>query len=203
MPAAAPALRALVEPPGRYTASFAIQGLARLRAADAAVALRTIVEQRQRDEALVVESIRALGAMRDAGSARALVALASDGGADVRLRVEAVNALTSIGSADVTDEAIDLILDAQPLVRAAAMRLLATADPETFLRTLSGLDADADWGVRAGLAEALGGLPDGAGVPRLRTMLRDGGSIVKVAYSLTLRGAPPLLCCRFATALMA
>ena len=59
-PAATQALRALIDTPGRYTSAFAIQALGRLRSTEAAGTLRTLVEQRQRDVAVVVEAVRAL-----------------------------------------------------------------------------------------------------------------------------------------------
>ena len=45
---AAPALLALVNTPGRFTASFAVRGLGSSKATQAAPTLRQIVEQRQR-----------------------------------------------------------------------------------------------------------------------------------------------------------
>jgi cyclophilin family peptidyl-prolyl cis-trans isomerase len=53
------------------------------------------------------------------------------------------------------------------------MRALARVDPETFTATLSGLDADPDWTVRAAQAAALGSLPEGQGFARLSAMAGD------------------------------
>ena len=69
---ATPALLLLLQTPGRFTAAFAARGLGALKAQSAAASLRDIVDARQRDAAVVVEAIRALGAIRDAPSAPVL-----------------------------------------------------------------------------------------------------------------------------------
>ena len=60
-----------------------------------------------------------------------------------------------------------------PAIRAAALRSMATVDPQEFFAVLSSLDADADWSVRAALASVLGTLAPQLALPRLSTMLAD------------------------------
>jgi cyclophilin family peptidyl-prolyl cis-trans isomerase len=71
------------------------------------------------------------------------------------------------------DLLLDLVSDTAPAIRGGAMRALAQIDPDTFLLTLSGLDPDPDWTVRAAEAAALAALPPDRGTARLSAMLAD------------------------------
>jgi cyclophilin family peptidyl-prolyl cis-trans isomerase/HEAT repeat protein len=170
---ATPALLSLLPTPGRFTAAFAARGLAALKAQGAAAALRDIVAKRQRDPAVVIESIRALAAIRDVPSASLLEKILAEGEADPTLRLEAANAMAAIHSPDMLDFVIDLTSDTAPGIRGAAIRALAQIDADVFLTTLSGLDPDRDWTVRVAQVEALAMLPGGQGAPRLTSMLQD------------------------------
>jgi cyclophilin family peptidyl-prolyl cis-trans isomerase/HEAT repeat protein len=170
---ATPALLSLLPTPGRFTAAFAARGLAALKAQGAAAPLRDIVAKRQRDPAVVIESIRALAAIRDVPSVPLLEKILVEGEADPTLRLEAASAMAAIHSPDMLDFVIDLTSDTAPGIRGAAIRALALIDPETFLTTLSGLDPDRDWTVRVAQVEALATLPGGQGAPRLTSMLQD------------------------------
>ena len=170
---ATPALLSLLPTPGRFTAAFAARGLGALKAQSAAPALREIVDKRQRDPAIVIESIRALAAIRDVSSARLFEKILVEGEGNATLRLEAANAMAAIHSHDMLDFVIDLMSDTAPGIRSAAIRALALIDPETFLTALSGLDPDRDWTVRVAQAEALGTLPGAQGAPRLVSMLQD------------------------------
>ena len=170
---AAPALAALLPTPGRYTAAFAARGLGVTRAAAAAAPLRQIVEQRTAPFAVVIQAIRALASIGSADAVPVLTPIVADGEADPRLRVEAMAALAAVATADSLDLLLDLLTDGTPAIRAAALRALARVDPDGFLVTLSGLDPDRDWTVRAAQATALGSLAGGRGLPGLRVLLRD------------------------------
>ena len=63
--------------------------------------------------------------------------------------------------------------DRAPAVRAEAFGALVRADPDRFLITLSGLDPDAHWTVRAAVATALAELPVETATPLLESMARD------------------------------
>jgi HEAT repeat protein len=62
---AAPALIALLNTPGRYTAAFAARGIGTSKATQAAPALRQIVSDGKAQPAVIVQAIRALGTLRD------------------------------------------------------------------------------------------------------------------------------------------
>jgi cyclophilin family peptidyl-prolyl cis-trans isomerase/HEAT repeat protein len=170
---AVPSLMALLPTPGRLTAAFAARGLGALKAQNAAAALRDIVEKRQRDPAVIVESIRALAAMRDSASRALFQKMLAEGEGDATLRLEAATALGALHSPESVDFLIDLMSDPVPGIRGAAIKALAATDTETFLTTLSGMDPDRDWTVRMAQAEALATLPGGQGEARLRAMLQD------------------------------
>src|SRR5512138_1118552 len=170
---ATPALVALLQTPGRFTAAFAARGLGALKAQNAAPALRDIVDKRQRDQAIVIEAIRALAALRDFPSRRLFERIVAEGEVDPTLRLEAANALAALHDPQSLDFIIDLMSDPAPGVRGAAIRALAAIDSEAFLTALSGLDPDRDWTVRTSLADALAMLPAAQGQARLVAMLQD------------------------------
>ena len=169
---ATPALLSLLSTPGRYTASFAVRGLAAAKATAAAPALRALVEM-PRDTALMIQAIRALAALDDRASLPLVTRVVGDTKTDPAIRLEAVTALAALADARAADVLVELVADAAPAVRGTAMRALARVDPETFTATLSGLDADPDWRVRVAQAGALGTLPDGRGFARLQGMAGD------------------------------
>jgi cyclophilin family peptidyl-prolyl cis-trans isomerase/HEAT repeat protein len=170
-PRGAPALLALLSTPGRYTASFAVRGLASTKAAQpqALAAIRAEVEQ-PRDTAVMTQALRALGALNDRASLQMMIRIVGDPSTNPAIRLEAMNTLSTLADARTADILVELVSDRAPAIRGAAMRALARVDPETFTATLSGLDTDADWTVRVAQAGALGGLPDAQGFARLSTM---------------------------------
>jgi cyclophilin family peptidyl-prolyl cis-trans isomerase/HEAT repeat protein len=174
-PRAAPALLTLLSTPGRYTASFAVRGLASMKASQpqALAAIRAEVEQ-PRDTAVMIQAIRALAALNDRSALPLMIRIVGDRTTNPAIRLEAMNALATLADGRTADILVELVSDSVPAIRGAAMRALARVDPDTFTATLSGLDADPDWTVRVAQAGALGGLPDGQGFARLSTMARDG-----------------------------
>jgi cyclophilin family peptidyl-prolyl cis-trans isomerase/HEAT repeat protein len=171
-PRAAPALATLLSTPGRYTASFAIRGLAAAKATQSAPAIRDLVEQ-PRDAALMIQAIRALAALGDRASLPLVTRVVGDTRSDPAIRLEAMTALAALADVRTSEILVELVADAAPAVRGAAMRALARVDPDTFTATLSGLDADPDWTVRVAQAGALGALPNGQGFARLASMAND------------------------------
>jgi len=171
---AAPTLLALFATPGRYTASFAVRGLAATKAAQpqALAAIRGEVEK-PRDAAVVIQAIRALAALNDRGSVQLMTRIVGDPASNPAVRLEAMNTLAALADARLSDILVELVTDSAPAIRGAAMRALARVDPDTFTATLSGLDADQDWTVRVAQAGALGILPDAQGFARLSTMVND------------------------------
>ncbi len=170
---AAPALLALLNTPGRFTAAFAARGLGAIKAHGAGAPLRAIVEQRRADPAVVVQAIRSLVAIGDEGAVPVLEKLALEPKTDASLRLEAMNAFAQLVTTDKIDLLLDLITEPTPGIRAGVMRALARLDPEAFLGALSGLDVDRDWTVRAAVATALGTIPAELSLARLTVMLKD------------------------------
>ena len=170
---AAEPLAALLTTPGRYTASFAIRGVAQAKFMPAVPQLRAFAEDRRIDKAVVFQAVRALAALGDTASVPLFTRMAADATLDDALRAESLAAMVTLADARASESLIDLLFDRRPAVRAQATRALARVAPESFAATLSGLDADDDWSVRVAQATAFGALPDGAGVERLVLMLED------------------------------
>ena len=172
-PRAAPALMALVNTPGRFTAAFAVKGLGTSKATQAAPALRQIVEQRARPAPIVIQAVRSLTAIRDASAVPVLIKVIADASADATLRLEAANAFGALVTTEHVELLLDLVSNSVPAIRAAALQALARVDPATFLTALASLDADREWSVRVAMANALGTLPSAQSLPRLTVMLQD------------------------------
>jgi cyclophilin family peptidyl-prolyl cis-trans isomerase/HEAT repeat protein len=204
-PRAAPALLTLLETPGRYTASFAVRGLAAVKAGQAAVPLREIVAERRRDPAVVIQAVRALPLLADRAAVPVLTRMMTDRSVTGPLRIEAMMALASLVDASDVDLLLDLVSERDPGVRTAALRALARVDPDSFTAVLASLDADPDWTARAALAAALGGLANQQGVPRLMAMLQDRDnrvipSVLKALVAAKAAGLEAVLLERLASA---
>jgi len=172
-PRAAPALMALVNTPGRFTAAFAVKGLGTSKATQAGPVLRQIVEQRTRPAPIVIQAVRSLTAIRDASAVPVLIKIIADASADSTLRFEAANAFGVLVTTEHVELLLDLVSNSVPAIRAAALQALARVDPATFLTALASLDADREWSVRVAMANALGTLPSAQSLPRLTVMLQD------------------------------
>ena len=193
-PRTAPVLHTLVDTPGRYTASFAIKGLAAARAAEAAPDLRAIVEARQAHPAVVIQAVRALAAIGDTAVLPLLTRILTDLSADAALRLEAAEAFGGLAGEGAVDLLLELLSDRDPGVRGVALETLARVDPDTFLTALAGLEPDRQWSVRVALAGALGRLRPERALPRLTVMLGDGDARVlpSVIAAMAATGSPDL-----------
>jgi cyclophilin family peptidyl-prolyl cis-trans isomerase/HEAT repeat protein len=189
-PRAAAALTTLAATPGRYTASFAVRGLAASKTPQAVATLRAIIQQQQRQAhpAVVIQAIRGVAALGDAASAPALMAIVNDAASDPAVRLEAMTAFGTVATSEHADLLVDLLLDGGAGIRAVAYRALARVEPDTFMATIAGLDPDREWTVRAATAAALGTLPAERSLPRLTLMLQDRDQRVVPAV-LTALGA--------------
>jgi HEAT repeat protein/cyclophilin family peptidyl-prolyl cis-trans isomerase len=168
---ALPALLTLAKEPHPYTRAFAVKGLGALKDRSALPVLMPLLSSGERS--VRIETIRALGRIGDAAAADPLVRQVNDTAADPQIRLEAVGAMGGVHAPAVADALLDILSDPSPPVRAAALRSLAAFDPENFVTVLSGLDLDANWSVRAALADVLGTLTLEAGLPRLEALLSD------------------------------
>ena len=170
---AAPALTALLDTPGRFTAAFAAKGLGSAKATGAASALRQIVSDRKRPQAVVIQAIRALAAMHDAAALAVLRPIVTNPSADATLRLEAMTALGALANSSSLELLLDLVSNPAPAIRGAALGALARADSDAFVSAVAALDPDRDWTVRVALANALGTQPAERSTPRLTLMLQD------------------------------
>ncbi len=185
------ALLALADTPGRYTASFAVRGLATTKAAEAVPFLRQIVEERRGHAAVVIQAVRALAALGDGNSTKRFTTIIVDAAADPALRLEAMTALATVANEASADLLVDLVADPLPWIRGHALRALARVDPFVFTATLAGLDVDRDWTVRAAIATALGTVPAESSLPRLTAMLQDRDQRVIPAVIAALGASRP------------
>jgi cyclophilin family peptidyl-prolyl cis-trans isomerase/HEAT repeat protein len=164
---------ALVNTPGRFTASFAVKGLGSSKATQATSVLRQIVEQRKQAPAVVIQAVRSLAAIRDAGAIPLLTKIIVDASSEPMLRAEAMTAFAAVVTPNSLDLVLDLLSHSSPMIRAGALQALARMDPDTFISALASLDNDREWTVRVALANALGTLPAARSLPRLTLMLQD------------------------------
>ena len=190
-PRAAPALVQLLGTQGRYTASFAAKGLARMPPPDAITALRRIVEQRRAEPVVTVQAMRALAAAGVSDAVPALLTIVRDPSASGALRSEAILAAASLAGRAQANMLRDWMTDSAPETRAAATRALARVDPEGFLFALATMDADPDWHVRVAQAEALGSLPEGRGIARLRAMMNEDSRVLPAVIAAFVAAAAP------------
>jgi HEAT repeat protein/cyclophilin family peptidyl-prolyl cis-trans isomerase len=192
---ALPALLTLAKDAHPYTRAFAVKGLAALKDPSALPTLMPLLTSGERS--VLIETIRALGKIGDPSTAEPLLKFIRDASIDPHVRLEAVSALGGLRGGvaalpGANDMLLDLLTDPGPAIRAAALRSIATMDPENFVTILSALDPDPHWNVRAALAAVLGTLPPEIGLPRLKAMLTDSDQrvIPSVLEALVKMKAP-------------
>jgi HEAT repeat protein len=179
-PRALPALITLTKDGEATTRAFAARGLGAMKdRATATAALLPLLNDP--DRGVLIQTIRALARVGDRAVGPVLLGVLRRSFKDAHLRAEITAALGPVGGEGVPEFLQDLLGDATPAVRAAAMRSLAQVDPEGFVFTLSGLDPDRHWSVRAALASVLATLPRESALPRLQQMLDDTDQRVQPA----------------------
>jgi HEAT repeat protein/cyclophilin family peptidyl-prolyl cis-trans isomerase len=191
-PRAGPALLRLLQSEGMFSRAFAARGLGVVKEARAIKPLIAIAGTDKEVSNVRVEAVRALADLNASSADAALIKVVSAVANDANLRLEAVMALGQLRSASAVDVFIELLTDAWPTMRAAAITALARTDPDNFVLAISGLDPDRHWSVRAALAAALGTLGDRRGESRLMEMLKDEDQRVvpAVLNALVAMGAP-------------
>ena len=188
---AVPALLALIDTPGRYTAAFAVRGLVTTKATQAAARIRPIVEQRRADAAVLIQAIRAVTSLGDKAAMPALIKIIADPSVAPGLRLEVMTAIATLADGESADVLVELVSDRLAGVRGAALRALARVDPDVFIATLAGLEPDPDWTVRVAEATALGSLPPDRSLPRLSILMADQDPRVVPAAIAALAIARP------------
>jgi cyclophilin family peptidyl-prolyl cis-trans isomerase/HEAT repeat protein len=172
-PRAGAVLLNLLQSDGVYTRGFAARGLGVVKEARAIQPLVAVLANQKEVTNVRIEASRALADLGASEAAPTLITVVTAGATEPNLRLEAVTALGLLRSTAAVELFIELLTDAWPSLRAAAVIALARADPEVFVTAISGLDPDRHWSVRAALATALGTLSDRRGEARLRLMLKD------------------------------
>jgi HEAT repeat protein/cyclophilin family peptidyl-prolyl cis-trans isomerase len=191
-PRAGAALLALLQGDGVYTRAFAARGLGIVKEARAAAPLVAVLSNDKESPPVRVEAARSVAELGANEAVQPLIKIVASAAADPNLRLEALNALGQLRAAAAVDVFIDLLTDAWPSLRAAALAGLARTDPDLFMSAISGLDVDRHWSVRAALATALGGLGLERSQSRLVEMLKDEDQRVlpAVLNALVTIGAP-------------
>ena len=170
---AAPVLRVLAQGDGVYTRAFAARGLGTLKDRTALDLLRGLATTMPGSPIIGVEAVRALADIADPRALPALSDLLKVRGLHDELRAEVVRALGALRVPQSADLLLDLVTDPAPAVRVEAFGALVRVDEERFLITLSGLDPDPHWTVRAAIATTLAELPVETAAPLLESMARD------------------------------
>ena len=172
-PRAVGPLRTLAGIQGSIGVAIAARGLGALGDSSALPELVELLDPRRRDARVVITAVRALGELGDDKAAPALRRLLQTPDLDSTLLLELVEALAAVGGQNSTDVMIELLSHPWPPLRGAALRGLARLDPDLFVLVLSGLQPDAQWQVRADLANGLAFVDRDVGAFRLTLMLED------------------------------
>jgi cyclophilin family peptidyl-prolyl cis-trans isomerase/HEAT repeat protein len=193
-PRAVPALKQLLNVPGRYTRAFAIRGLGRAKDPSAGPLLLPFLDATKQPREVVASAIAAVRELGVQEAAAPLGMLAEGPRVEPNLRLEAVATLGVLRAQSQLAIVQDLLSDEWEAMRAAALRAAAAIDQESFVRVLSGMEPDRQWKVRAALATVLGTLPAELALERVRSMLRDEDKRVvpSVLRSLAQLKAPDL-----------
>ena len=191
---ALPALLALARAESPYTRAFAVKGLGALRDPSAVPVLLPLIDASGATSGSTIEAIRAMGRIGDARGEPALTKLLYTRGLNPMVRAETLLALGGSAATVSVDVFVDFLGDPLPTVRLAALQGFARRGDDTFLTVLSGLDPDAHWSVRAGLAAILGSKDPERSLPRLTPMLADADARVvpAVLTAMTKLKAPGL-----------
>ncbi len=191
---ALPALLTLARAENAYTKAFAIKGLGALRDPSAVPVLLPLIDASRAASGPGIEAIRAMGRIGDARGDPALTKLLYTRGLNPMIRAETLLALGDSAAAVSVDAFVDFLGDPLPTVRLAALQGFAKREDDTFLTVMSGLDPDAHWSVRAGLATILGSKDPERSLPRLTPMLADPDArvVTAVLTAMTKLKAPGL-----------
>jgi cyclophilin family peptidyl-prolyl cis-trans isomerase/HEAT repeat protein len=172
-PRAAPVLLDLFNGEGQLTRAFAARGLGAAKDQQAAGALLTAAEDASTPLAVRIQAVRAIAALGDARGGAAMRRLITSPRVDQNLQLEAIVALSRLRDSASIDVLLDLVSAQWPSVRAAALHALALTDVDTFMSSISALDPDPHWSVRAALAATLGELGRDRAQTPLTLMLND------------------------------
>ena len=123
--------------------------------------------------AVRIQAVRGIAALGDARGGAVMRRLITSPRVDQNLQLEAISALSQLRDPAAVELLIDLVSAQWPSVRAAALNALARTDLDTFISSISALDPDAHWSVRAALARTLGDLDRERAQGPLTMLLND------------------------------
>jgi cyclophilin family peptidyl-prolyl cis-trans isomerase/HEAT repeat protein len=187
-PRAETALVTFLRGPSVYGAAFAARGLGFTKSARAADTLVPLLNKRDLSPAILIQAIRALGRLGHEQGVQPLLTLLDRRDIDDNARLEAVNALGQLRARPAYGRLLDFAVHRWPPLRAASLRAVAAIDRNAFVGVLSSLDDDANWSVRASLAETLGTLDASVAEPRLRGAVNDSDQrVVSAALRALVR----------------
>jgi cyclophilin family peptidyl-prolyl cis-trans isomerase/HEAT repeat protein len=172
-PRASAALLDLFNGQGQLTRAFAARGLGVLKEQRAAAPLLAAIDDASQPLAVRIQAVRAIAQIGDSRGGAALRKLIVSPKVDQNLQLEAITALGQLRDPAATELLIDLVSAEWPSARAAALNALARTDPDTFITSISALDPDRHWSVRAALATTLGELGRERAEAPLTAMLKD------------------------------
>ena len=189
-PRAASVLLDLFSGDGQLTRAFAARGLAASKDQRAVAPLLAAAEDAGQPMAVRVQAVRGVAALGDARGGAVMRRLITSPKVEQNLQLEAISALAQLRDPGSVDLLIDLVTAEWPSVRAAALNALARTDPDTFMSSISALDPDPHWAVRAALATTLGELGgERAQVPLIEMLKEtDQRVIPKVLDALAKAG---------------
>jgi len=191
-PRAATVLLDLFNGEGQLTRAFAARGLAASKDQRAAPPLLAAAEDAAVPLAVRIQAVRGIASLRDGRGGPVMRRLITSPRVDQNLQLEAIVALSQLRDPAAVELLIDLVSAQWPSVRAAALHALALTDVDTFISSISALDPDPHWSVRASLAATLGELARERAQAPLTQMLNDADQrvIPAVLDALAKIGAP-------------
>ncbi|HYB94310.1 MAG TPA: HEAT repeat domain-containing protein [Vicinamibacterales bacterium] len=157
-PRALPVLLDLFAGGGQLTRAFAARGLGNSKDPRAVTPLLAAAEDAAAPLAVRIQSVRAIAQLGDARGGAVMRRLILSPRVDQNLQLEAITALAQLRDPAAVELLIDLVSAQWPSVRAAALNALAQTDADTFVTSISGLEQDDHWSVRASLATTIGTL---------------------------------------------
>ena len=191
-PRAAAVLLDLFNGEGQLTRAFAARGLAASKDQRAAPPLLAAAEDASVPLAVRIQAVRGIASLRDSRGGAVMRRLITSPRVDQNLQLEAIVALSQLRDPAAVELLIDLVSAQWPSVRSAALRALALTDVDTFISSISALDPDPHWSVRASLAATLAELGSERAQAPLTQMLNDADQrvIPAVLDALAKVGAP-------------
>ncbi len=173
-------------------AASAIRALGQIGSAEAAPALRALLQAREADPNLRLEAVGALGALRDHASLDVILDAAGDPWP--ALRAASLRAIKDIDADTFLVVLSGLDPDSHVSVRTAIVSLLPSLGPDLAMPRLTAMLADRDARVRASVIAALMAMPerpDGFAAT-LTELLGDGDVMVRAAAATAIGELKPV-----------